>query len=157
MKKITLPICALFVALMFCGSAFAAGNTVVIGLQAPVTGAWAYEGQMAKQSCELAAALINKKGGVLGGKKLEIRVVDDAGEPRSSALAAQKFVTQKDVVAVVSTYGSSVCEPAATIYERFRKVNVGYGATAVRLSQNNMKYFFRTCGRGDSQGRFFAD
>ena len=157
MKKLTLPICALFVALMFCGSAFAAGNTVVIGLQAPVTGAWAYEGQMAKQSCELAAALINKKGGVLGGKKLEIRVVDDAGEPRSSALAAQKFVTQKDVVAVVSTYGSSVCEPAATIYERFRKVNVGYGATAVRLSQNNMKYFFRTCGRDDSQGRFFAD
>ena len=37
---------------------------VVIGLQGPITGAWAYEGQMAKQSCEIAAQLINEKGGI---------------------------------------------------------------------------------------------
>ncbi len=156
MKKYALPICALFGLLMF-SSAFAAKDTVVIGLQAPITGAWAYEGQMARQSCEIAADLINKRGGILGGKKVVIKVVDDAGEPKAAALAAQRLVTQKDVVAVVSTYGSSVCEPAAGIYERFHKVNVGYGATAVRLTQNNMKYFFRTCGRDDSQGRFFAE
>ncbi|HDP23914.1 MAG TPA: branched-chain amino acid ABC transporter substrate-binding protein [Deltaproteobacteria bacterium] len=132
-------------------------GTVVIGLQGPITGAWAYEGQMAKQSCEIAAELINKKGGILGGKMIELRVVDDAGEPKTGALAAQKLVGQKDVVAAVSTYGSSVCEPASNIYERFKKVNIGYGVTAVRLTQRNFTYFFRTCGRDDSQGQFFAD
>ncbi|MGD0820570.1 MAG: branched-chain amino acid ABC transporter substrate-binding protein [Desulfomonilia bacterium] len=129
---------------------------VVIGLQGPITGAWAYEGQMAKQSCEIAADLINKKGGILGGRKIEIRVEDDAGEPKTGALAAQKLVGQKEVVAVVSTYGSSVCEPASNIYEKFKKVNIGYGVTAVRLTERGFKYFFRTCGRDDSQGKFFA-
>ena len=129
---------------------------VVIGLQGPITGAWAYEGQMARQSCEIAAELINKKGGILGGRKIELRVVDDAGEPKTGALAAQKLVGQKDVVASVSTYGSSVCEPASNIYEKFKKVNIGYGVTAVRLTERDFKYFFRTCGRDDSQGKFFA-
>ena len=139
-------------------SAFAADKKpVVIGLQGPITGPWAYEGQMAKQSCEIAAALINQKGGILDGRMVEIRVVDDAGEPKTGALAAQKLVGQKDVVASVSTYGSSVCETASTIYEKFKKVNIGYGVTAVRLTQRDFKYFFRTCGRDDSQGQFFAD
>jgi len=129
---------------------------VVIGLQGPITGAWALEGQMAKQSCEIAADLINKKGGILGGRKIELKVEDDAGEPKTGALAAQKFVGQKDVTAVVSTYGSSVCEPASNIYEKFKKVNIGYGVTAVRLTERDFKYFFRTCGRDDSQGDFFA-
>jgi branched-chain amino acid transport system substrate-binding protein len=114
---------------------------------------------MAKQSCEIAAELINKKGGIksLGGAKVVIKVEDDAGEPKSGALAAQKLAVQKDVAAVVATYGSSVNEPSSNIYEKFKKVNIAYGSTAVRLTQNNLKYFFRTCGRDDSQGKFFAD
>jgi len=144
-------------AVMASSAAAADKKPVVIGLQGPITGPWAYEGQMAKQSCEIAAALINQKGGILDGRMVEIRVVDDAGEPKTGALAAQKLVGQKDVVASVSTYGSSVCETASTIYEKFKKVNIGYGVTAVRLTQRDFKYFFRTCGRDDSQGRFFAD
>ncbi|MGC9325730.1 MAG: branched-chain amino acid ABC transporter substrate-binding protein [Desulfomonilia bacterium] len=149
-------VCGL-VCLLAPASALGESGTVVIGLQGPITGAWAYEGQMAKQSCEIAAELINKKGGILGGKMIELRVVDDAGEPKTGALAAQKLVGQKDVVASVSTYGSSVCEPASNIYEKFKKVNIGYGVTAVRLTQRGFQYFFRTCGRDDSQGKFFAD
>jgi len=138
-------------------TASAAKKPVVIGLQGPITGPWAYEGEMAKQSCEIAAQLINDKGGILGGRMVEVRIVDDAGEPRTGALAAQKLVGQKDVVASVSTYGSSICEPASNIYEKFKKVNIGYGVTAVRLTQRDFKYFFRTCGRDDSQGKFFAE
>jgi branched-chain amino acid transport system substrate-binding protein len=131
-------------------------TTVVIGLQAPITGAWAYEGQMAKQSAEIAAELINKKGGILGGRTVEIKVEDDAGEPKQGALAATKMVGYKDVAAVVSTYGSSVCEPSSAVYEEKKKVNIGYGVTAVRLTERGYQYFFRTCGRDDSQGEFFA-
>jgi len=131
-------------------------NTVVIGLQGPITGAWAYEGQMAKQAAEVAAELINQKGGILKGRKIVIKVEDDAGEPKQGALAATKMVGSKEVVAVVSTYGSSVCEPASNIYENAKKVNIGYGVTAVRLTERGFKYFFRTCGRDDSQGEFFA-
>ncbi len=130
---------------------------VVIGLQGPITGAWAYEGEMAKQCCEIAAQLINESGGILGGRMVEVRIADDACEPKAGALAAMKLISQKDVVASVSTYGSSVCEPASNLYEKFKKVNIAYGATAVRLTERGLKYYFRTCGRDDSQGIFFAE
>ncbi len=133
-----------------------AGKPVVIGLQGPITGPWAYEGQMAKQSCEIAAQLINAKGGILGGRMVELRVADDEGQPKTGAMAAAKLTGQKDVVASVSTYGSSICEAAMAIYEKKKKVNIGYGVTAVRLTEKGFKYFFRTCGRDDNQGLFFA-
>jgi branched-chain amino acid transport system substrate-binding protein len=136
--------------------AMAASGPVVIGLQGPVTGPWAYEGQMAKQSCEIAAKLINDKGGILGGRMVEVRVMDDEGQPKSGAMAATKLCGQRDVVASVSTYGSSICEAAMSIYEKRKKVNIGYGVTAVRLTEKGFKYFFRTCGRDDAQGNFFA-
>ena len=136
--------------------AMAASGPVVIGLQGPITGPWAYEGQMAKQSCEIAAGLINKKGGILGGRMVEVRVMDDEGQPKSGAMAATKLCGQRDVVAAVSTYGSSICEAAMSIYEKRKKVNIGYGVTAVRLTGKGFKYFFRTCGRDDAQGNFFA-
>ncbi len=130
---------------------------VVIGLQAPITGAAAIEGEMAKQSVEIAAQMINEKGGILGGRMIEIRIADDACQPKAGALAAMKLITQKDVVAAIQTYGSSVTQPGSDIYEKFKKVNIAYGATVTGLTERGLKYFFRTCGRTDTQGAFFAN
>jgi branched-chain amino acid transport system substrate-binding protein len=156
MKKILLLACILFVAGAIIASAADKGP-VVIGLQGPITGAWAYEGQMAKQATEIAAALINQKGGILGGRQVQVVVEDDAGQPQTGALAATKLVGNRAVVAAVSSYGSSITEPASNIYEKRKMVSIAYGATAVRLTERGLKYFFRTCGRDDSQGKFFAD
>ncbi len=155
MKKLVLCISVLLAA-----SALVAGaadkGPILIGLQGPVTGAWAYEGQMAKQSAQIAAELINQKGGILGGRQVQVVVEDDGGQPQTSALAATKIASQKNIVASVSSYGSSITEPASNIYEKRRMVNIAYGATAVRLTERGLKYFFRTCSRDDSQAEFFA-
>jgi len=134
-----------------------AAEPVVIGLQAPITGSAAIEGEMAKQSVEIAAQMINEKGGILGGRMIEIRIADDACQPKAGALAAMKLITQKDVVAAIQSYGSSVTQPGSDIYEKFNKVNIAYGATVTGLTERGLKYFFRTCGRTDTQGAFFAD
>lgn len=159
MKRIKslLGISVLVLALGVASLGVMAAEPVVIGLQGPITGAWAYEGEMAKQCCEIAAQLINESGGILGGRMVEVRIADDACEPKAGALAAMKLISQKDIVASVSTYGSSVCEPASNLYEKFKKVNIAYGSTAVRLTQKGLKYFFRTCGIDSAQGIFFAD
>ncbi len=137
------------------GSAPAAADKIQIGLQAPLTGDYAAEGQWAKQSVEVAADLINKKGGVLG-KQVEIVVVDDASNPKDSALAAQKIVAQ-GLKAVIGSYGSSVTAPAADLYDANKVVSVGYGCTAVRLTMEKQRpYFFRTAGRDDTQSEFFV-
>jgi len=130
-------------------------ETIKIGLQAPLTGDFAAEGQWAQQSVEVAAELLNKKGGVLG-KQIEIVVVDDASNPKDSALAAQKVIAQ-GLQEVIASYGSSVTAPAADLYDANKVVSVGYGCTAVRLTMEKQRpYFFRTAGRDDTQSEFFV-
>jgi branched-chain amino acid transport system substrate-binding protein len=133
-----------------------AKEPIVIGIQAPITGPWAFEGQMAVQSCTVAAELINKKGGILGGRMIEIRDFDDSGTPKDGALAAMKIVSQKEIVGVVSTYGSPTVEASSNIFEKKKMINIAYGATFLGLSQKGRNFFFRTCGRDDAQGIFFA-
>jgi len=134
-----------------------AAKTVVVAVQAPITGPWAFEGQMAVQSCKVAAELINQKGGILGGRMIEIQEFDDSGTPKDGALAAMKIVSNKDIVAAVSTYGSPTVEASSNIFEKRKMINIAYGATFLGLSQKNRQFFFRTCGRDDAQGIFFAD
>lgn len=98
-----------------CAGQGAQTETIKIGLQAPLTGDYAAEGQWAKQSVEVAAELINARGGVLG-KQIEIVVADDASNPKDSALAAQKLIAQ-GLQEVIASYGSSVTAPAADLYD----------------------------------------
>ena len=158
-KHIFIFTCFLIFALcvMTMGIIAADKDPIVIGLQAPITGAAAVEGEMAKQSVEIAAQMINDKGGILGGRMIEVRVADDGCQPKAGALAAMKLISQKDVVAAIQTYGSSVTQPGSDIYEKFKKVNIAYGATVTGLTERGLKYFFRTCGRTDTQGKFFAE
>ncbi|HEY8531778.1 MAG TPA: branched-chain amino acid ABC transporter substrate-binding protein [Limnochorda sp.] len=146
-------VASLFAVFFLAGSA-AAQEPIRIGLQAPITGPWAYEGEMARNSVEIIKDQINARGGVLG-RPIEIVLGDDQGNPRQSALVAQRMVSE-GVVAVIGTYGSSINEAASTIYERAGVVNIAYGATAVQLTEHGWRYFFRTCFRDDRQGAFFA-
>ena len=158
MKRNAVPmvLAALVFALPFASCAKKAGDaTLTIGLQAPVSGEYAAEGQWARQSAETAAALINAKGGV-AGRMIKIELADDSGNPKDSALAAQKLIS-KGVKLVVASYGSGITIPAADLYDAKGVVSVGYGCTAVRLTMEKQRpSFFRTCGRDDTQSAFFA-
>ena len=88
--------------------------------------------------------------------QIAIELADDAGNPKDSALAAQKLIS-KGVKLVVGSYGSGITIPAADLYDAKGVVSVGYGCTAVRLTMEKQRpYFFRTCGRDDTQSAFFA-
>lgn len=146
MKKVLLF--ALIFGLM-AGTAVAA-DTIKIGLMAPITGAWASEGQDMQQIVELLADEINAAGGI-NGQKIEIITEDDGGDPRTAALAAQRLSTQ-DIVAVIGTYGSAVTEATQGIYDEAGLIQIANGSTAIRLTEKGLKYFMRTCPRDDEQG-----
>ncbi|MDD5170204.1 MAG: ABC transporter substrate-binding protein, partial [Syntrophales bacterium] len=96
MKRISILITALF--LLTAAVPVHAAEAIKIGLMGPMTGPWASEGQEMKQVIELLAAEVNAKAGLLG-KKVEILSEDDAGDPKSASLAAQRLVT-RGVIAV---------------------------------------------------------
>jgi len=77
----------------------AGGQTLTVGLLAPLTGPVAPEGKAMRRGFDMAVAEVNAAGGVLG-KPLEVVVEDDQGTPSVATTAARKLL-QRDRVDVV--------------------------------------------------------
>lgn len=144
----------LLVALFLAVTQVQAAETIKIGLMGPMTGSWASEGQEMKQVLTLLAEEVNGKGGVLG-RQVEVISEDDGGDPRTASLAAQRLSTQ-GIVGVIGTYGSAVTEATQNIYNEAKIVQIANGSTAIRLTEKNLPYFFRTCPRDDEQAKVAA-
>lgn len=153
MKKLLAAAVALAAMLIGMGQAWAE-DTFKLGLMCPVTGKWASEGLDMKNIVSMLVDKANKDGGI-NGHKIELVVADDAGDPRSAALAAQKLASS-EVAAVIGTYGSAVTEASQSIYDESGIVQIGTGSTSIRLTEKGLKYFFRTCPRDDAQGEAAA-
>ncbi|WP_027718019.1 branched-chain amino acid ABC transporter substrate-binding protein [Desulfovirgula thermocuniculi] len=130
-------------------------DTIKIGVQGPISGDWALEGQGFVKAVTMLAEQINAKGGLLG-KKIEIVQGDDKGDPKEASLVAQKMVSSK-VIAVLGAYNSSATEPAAGIYNEAKILHITPSSTATKLTEKGYKMFFRTCFLDNRQGMFAAD
>ena len=153
MRKFAKAALALALMLAMCGTSLAADFK--LGLMCPQTGKWASEGMDMKNVVMLLVDKVNKQGGI-NGQKIELIIEDDAGDPRSAALAAQKLASS-EVTAVIGTYGSAVTEASQNIYDESEIVQIATGSTSIRLTEKGLGYFFRTCPRDDAQGLAAAD
>lgn len=129
-------------------------GTIKIGLEAPLTGDYAYEGQGFEKAVRLLVDQTNEAGGLLG-RQVELIVEDDAGDPTQAALVAQRLV-DAGVVAVIGAYNSTATEPASEIYNEAGLLHITPSSTATRLTQKGFKRFFRVCFLDDRQGLFAA-
>ncbi len=149
---------SLFPALLFVLAAFFPGvaqaDTVKVGLMAPLTGAFASEGEDMRKLVGLLVEEVNKAGGI-NGKTVELVVEDDGSTPRSAANAANRLVA-KGVPVVIGTYGSAITEASQEIYDEAGVVQIATGSTSIRLTSKGLERFFRTCPRDDEQGRVAA-
>ena len=146
-KKLMLVAAMLMLA---AGPSFSA-DAIRIGLMCPLTGKWASEGQDMQQIVSLLVSEVNKAGGI-NGKQIELIVEDDAGDPRTASLAAQKLASA-GVMAVIGTYGSAVTEASQNIIDEAEIMQIATGSTSVRMTEKGLPLFFRTCPRDDEQGR----
>jgi len=84
----------------------AASSDIVIGVEAPLTGSQANNGQDMLRGVKLAVAQANAKGGVMG-RKVRIVELDDQADPNKAAAMVAK-AKAAGVTAVVGPYNSSV-------------------------------------------------
>ena len=120
-KKLSLvALLVLMVVVSACGNQGGSQeDTILIGVSGPISGTQAQYGQAFKNGAELgkAAKEINDAGGI-DGKMVKIVMEDDKGEPNEAANVANKFATNKDILAVVGHFNSSATLAAAPIYNR---------------------------------------
>jgi len=88
--------------LLSSGSSAAATSSgpVKLGMVVPISGSSAPTGAYMKNGAQLAVDEINKAGGVLKGRKLELMVEDEACDAQQAVASANKVVSAGVVVSV---------------------------------------------------------
>ena len=93
-----------------------AGQTIKIGMGAPMTGDNAQFGVDISQGAKIAVA----DAGDVEGFKFELVVQDDGGTPEGGAAVANKFVSDPTIVAIAGHIFSGATAAAMPIYEKAR-------------------------------------
>ncbi|PSM42138.1 branched chain amino acid ABC transporter substrate-binding protein [Streptomyces dioscori] len=140
------------------------GKTVVIGVDAPLTGDLSALGLGIKNSVDLAAKTANKEKTV-EGITFKVEALDDQAQPSSGQQNAVKFVADKDVVGAVGPLNSSVAESMQKVFDDAKLVQVSPANTGPTLTQGTdwqnkkvrtYKSYFRTATTDAIQGPFAA-
>jgi branched-chain amino acid transport system substrate-binding protein len=147
-----------------CAPAPAAPSSVKVGLVAELTGDIPAVGASSKNAADLAVQEINDAGGLdVGGKqyKVELFTEDNGGKADQSASAAQKLITQQNVVAIIGPNASRYAIPASEIAESSKVVLISPWSTnpkttLVANSTQPKKYVFRAAFIDPFQGRVVA-
>ena len=90
------------------GAPAMAQDPIKIGAVLPLSkAAFAQAGEEQRRGLLMALEEINQAGGVLG-KKVELIIEDDTGEPSVGIAAAEKLLTRDKVVAFIGGYSSTI-------------------------------------------------
>ena len=171
MKRLTLIFSLVFVASMIlsaCGGAaaapavctsdpagcavFTAGQTVKIGMGAPMTGDNAAFGQDISQSAKIAIT----DAGKFQGFAFELVAEDDGGNAEGGASVANKLVADPQVVAIAGHIFSGATKAAMPIYEKANIPMMSPSATNPALTTTGSKVFNRDVLTDAAQGKFAA-
>jgi branched-chain amino acid transport system substrate-binding protein len=135
-----------------CVPAFAA-DPLLVGVQAPITGQYANEGQGIADAVKLLVKQQNAKGGLLG-QQLEVKVCDDQGQAAPAAICARQLVNDK-VFAVIGSYTSGAALAAQSLYARANVIQTSDG-TSDELTSKGVKTFFRNAPPNSAEAIFTA-
>ena len=166
MKKAMLLISVVLLMSLLLGACTTSGTKTVIkvGVDAELTGDIPAVGASCKNAAELAVKEINDAGGLdVGGTKYQIELVieDNAGKADQAASAAQKLITQDNVIAIIGPNASRYAIPASEIAESSKTVLISPWSTNPKTTldaktNQPKKYVFRACFIDPFQGRVVA-
>jgi branched-chain amino acid transport system substrate-binding protein len=131
---------------------FASGQTIKIGMGAPMTGDNAAFGQDISQAAKIAIS----DAGKFNGFSFELVAEDDGGTPEGGAAVANKLVADPLVVAIAGHIYSGATKAAMPIYEAASIPMMSPSATNPPLTTTGSKVFNRCVFTDQAQGTFAA-
>jgi len=110
-----------------------AQDTIKIGAVLPLSkAAFAQAGEEQRRGLLMALEEINQAGGVLG-KKVELIIEDDTGEPSVGIAAAEKLLTRDKVVALIGGYSSTITFAQLNAIQRLEPFVAWVGASSTKV------------------------
>lgn len=132
-----------------------AAEEIKIGAVFPLSGNAAAIGQDAKHALETMADIINgdhdipmllgKGGGLsgLGGAKVKLLFADSQNNPQIARSAAERFITEDHVVAVIGSYTSATAVTISQICNRYQVPYISADNSSPSLNKQGLDWFFR--------------
>ncbi len=122
-----------------------AEKPVKIGVLTPLSPPGdASAGQFIVRGAKMAVDDVNARGGVLGGRKIELVIEDDSGTPEKGIAGFRKLASQDQVTAVIGQFHSSVMSAVQELAEQFKIPVFATQASARGLTEKHLSYTFRT-------------
>jgi len=131
------------------GTASASGP-VKLGMVVPISGSSAPTGAYMKNGAQLAVDEINKAGGVLKGRKLQLQVEDEACDAQQAVASANKVVSAGAVVSV-GGYCSGATLPTLPIFQKANIPMIIPAANSSELVAQGLLNVFLINGTGKQQ------
>src|SRR4029453_2507038 len=100
-------------------------------------------GQFIVRGAKMGAEDVNARGGILGGRKIELVIEDDSGTPEKGVAGLRKLATQDQVSAVMGQFHSSVALAAQDLAEQFKIPFFITAASARGITEKHLNYTFR--------------
>ncbi len=129
-------------------------ETLKVGVQAPITGSYANEGQGIENGTRLLANQINAAGGVMG-QQIEVFVCDDQATAMASAICARELVN-RGVKMIIGSYTSTAAEAAQKIYYDAGVIQTSDG-TADSLTEKGYWTFLRNSFPNSAEAEYAAE
>ncbi len=133
-------------------------DPIKVGLDAAVSGGSAASGEAIKRGIQIAIDEINAKGGLLGGRKLELVIRDDEGNPAKGITIARELVEREKAVVVFGGLHTTVALAEVPIWHELRTPYMGVWAAGTEVTRNGQKpnYAFRVSANDDYADKFLV-
>jgi branched-chain amino acid transport system substrate-binding protein len=130
---------------------------VLVGISLPLTGDFSQPGTEAKRGYEIWRDLTNAKGGLLG-RKIELKIYDDASNQDTVVADYTKLITQDKVDLLLGTFSSLLNYPASAVAEKQNMVYVEPAGGAPKMfTRGFKKLFFAQQATAPHQADVFVD
>ena len=135
-------------------AAFASGSALAdikIGINVPLTGFAAADGNSALTGAKLAVKKANANGGI-NGEQIELVIYDDQASAKDAIPAATKLIEKDEVVGAVSGSYSATTRAAAGVFQNAQVPYVVAYSIDPSITRTG-DYMFRVSSMGEVQGR----
>jgi len=152
-------VCVLVVIMAFSLSGWARAETIMIGINAPLTGDIPKVGEGTKFAAQMWLEDVKAAGGLAVGKKkyaVELVLEDNESKAESAVKVATKMITEDGVLVMVGPQASKQAIPAGGIANNYKTVMVTPWSTNPDATKGR-PYVFRACFLDPFQGPVVAN
>ncbi len=128
--------------LIFGLTGMARAQTIKIGVNEPLTGAFAASGTYIIDGAKIAAAEINAKGGVLG-KRIDLVIEDNKSNPTDAASVAEELIDRYHVPVMMGAWGSSLTLAVMPKLMQYHVPMLVETSSSTKITRQGNPYIFR--------------